>query len=274
MRIGFIGAGKMAASIIRGLIDAGTCRPEEIVATDIDDAVLNLLNNTTGVQTTSNLERVAGDCDVLMLCTKPADIGSALRDICRHASGKLVVSIAAGVDLTQLEALAPGCRIVRVMPNTPALVHKGAAVFALGHLATEADADLVQSIFNSVGVSFRAEEKYLDAVTGLSGSGPAYVFMVIDAMADGGVLNGLPRSMALQLAAQTVAGAAQMILQTGDHPGELKDNVASPGGTTMAGIAVMEEAGVRSAMIRAVTAATRRAVELRTELAANAVESR
>jgi pyrroline-5-carboxylate reductase len=262
MVIGFIGAGRMASAIIRGLIDAGTCRPEEIIATDIDDAVLDLLSSNTGVRCVGSVKELISQCETIMLCVKPGDASVVLSEVGALPGSKLLISIAAGVRLSHLEEMAPECRIIRVMPNTPALVHKGAAAFSLGQKATESDADLVQSIFTAVGTAFRTEEKNLDAVTGLSGSGPAYVFLIIDALADGGVMQGLPRSLALQLAAQTVAGAAEMILQTGEHPGQLKDNVASPGGTTMAGLAILEAAAVRSALIESVAAATERSREL------------
>ncbi len=262
MVIGFIGAGRMAGAIIRGLLEAGTCRPEEIVATDIDDAVLDLLKSNFGVECVPSISDVVSSCETIMICVKPGDVAAALKEAGPLGRSRLLISIAAGVGLKRLQQLAPDCRIVRVMPNTPALVHKCAAAFALGSLATESDADLVQSIFSAIGNVFRTEESHLDAVTGLSGSGPAYAFLVIDALADGGVMQGLPRSLALQLAAQTVAGAAEMILQTGEHPGQLKDDVASPGGTTMSGLAVLEAAAVRSAFIQAVAAATQRSREL------------
>jgi pyrroline-5-carboxylate reductase len=153
-------------------------------------------------------------------------------------------------------------RIVRVMPNTPALIHKGAAAYALGHSATDADAEMVEKIFAAVGKVFRVKEEMLDVVTGLSGSGPAYIYVVVEALADAGVLMGLPRELALQLSAQTVAGAAEMVLETGLHPAQLKDQVTSPGGTTIAGLEALEAAGLRSAFLSAVRAATQRSREL------------
>ncbi len=203
---------------------------------------------------------------------KPQAMGSVLRSLGPHVTqDHLVISIAAGVRIATLEAaLGAGARVVRVMPNTPCLIQQGASAYALGASASPADADLVHALLSSVGLAVQVEEKMMDAVTGLSGSGPAYVFMMIEALADGGVAAGLPRDTALALAAQTVAGAAAMVFQGGDdaailgmvHPGILKDKVASPAGTTIAGICELESSGVRGAFIRAVKAAAKRSEEL------------
>jgi pyrroline-5-carboxylate reductase len=177
--------------------------------------------------------------------------------------GKLLISIAAGVSIATLQEYAgPDVRVIRVMPNTPALVHKGSAAYALGVGTTEADAETAEAVFSSVGRAYEVAESLLDAVTGLSGSGPAYVYLAIEALADGGVRMGLPRDLAVQLAAQTVSGAAEMVLRTTLHPAQLKDMVASPGGTTIAGLAVLEAHSVRGAFIEAVEAATLRSREL------------
>ena len=198
-----------------------------------------------------------------MLCVKPNDALGALRALRMEAGEKLVISIVAGLQLAALqEAAGPGVRIVRVMPNTPALVNKGAAAYALGPMATGADAALTEKIFGAVGEVVCVQEHLLDVVTGLSGSGPAYIYVVIETLADAGVLLGLPRELALRLAAQTVAGAAEMVLKTGRHPAVLKDEVTSPGGTTIAGLEALEAAGLRSALLRAVRAATERSREL------------
>jgi pyrroline-5-carboxylate reductase len=176
---------------------------------------------------------------------------------------KLLLSIVAGLPLAKLEAAAgPRFRVVRAMPNTPALIMRGATGFARGSQATDADAATAARIFGAAGVAMEVKESLLDAVTGLSGSGPAYVYTIIEALADGGVLMGLPRELALRLAAQTVAGAAEMVLQQNAHPGVLRDQVTSPGGTTIAGLEVLEQRGLRSALIGAVRAATERAAEL------------
>ena len=181
---------------------------------------------------------------------------------------KLIVSIAAGLRIAALSGLfGNDLRLVRVMPNTPCLVGQGACGFCLSEQATDADAELVERLLTAVGIAFRVEERLLDAVTGLSGSGPAYVYMMIEALSDGGVRMGLPRNVATALAAQTVRGAAQMVLATGEHTGALKDKVASPGGTTIAGIQALEAAGLRAALMSAVEAATRRSIELATDSA-------
>ena len=200
---------------------------------------------------------------MLVLCVKPSDAAEALTGVRESAPEKLIISIMAGVNLETLQAMAgENARLARVMPNTAALVHKGAAVYTLGHGAGADDAAVVERILGAVGTVHRVSESLLDAVTGLSGSGPAYIYLLIEALADGGVLMGLPRELALALAAQTTAGAAEMVLQTKKHPAELRDMVASPGGTTIAGIKALEDGGVRAAILEAVRAATERSREL------------
>ena len=204
--------------------------------------------------------------DVLFLAVKPQQMVRVAAEL----KGKLgpdllVISIAAGIRLSVLaQGFGEQVRLVRVMPNTPCLVGKGACGYCLGGTATPADGQLVQQLLSAVGLAFEVEEKLLDAVTGLSGSGPAFVYVIIEALSDGGVRMGLPRAVASALAAQTVLGAAQMVLSTGDHPGVLKDRVASPGGTTIAGLQALEEAGLRGGLMAAVEAATRRSLELAT----------
>jgi pyrroline-5-carboxylate reductase len=181
------------------------------------------------------------------------------------AAGQLVVSIVAGLRLADLaRGLGPEIRLVRVMPNTPCLVGRGASGYCLGERATAEDGRLVRQLFESVGIAVEVEEKLLDAVTGLSGSGPAFVYVMIEALSDGGVRMGLPRQVATALAAQTVLGAAAMVIATGEHPGVLKDRVASPGGTTIAGLQALEAGGLRAALMAAVEAAARRSSELQT----------
>lgn len=259
MKFGFIGSGKMASALVRGAIDSGIIECKDLVVCDAIPAVANALAFATGAAAGTNAE-VAADADVLVLCVKPADALEALRGFHEVAPGKLVISIVAGLPLAALEKTAgPDVRMVRVMPNTPALIHKGAAAYALGSTATAEDAEITEKIFGAVGEIVAVKEALLDVVTGLSGSGPAFVYLVIEALSDAGVLMGLPRDLALKLAAQTVAGSAEMVLQTGRHPAVLREEVTSPGGTTIAGLEALEAGGARSAFYSAVRAATERA---------------
>lgn len=255
----------MASAIARGVVRAGVASAEQIFASDANEQALSELEAAApGVQTTSVNTMVAEKADLLLLAVKPqvmpvvlADIRSAVRP------QTLLVSVAAGVTLEQLaKPFKRGTRVVRVMPNTPCLIGKGASAYSLGDNATKEDGLLVESLLASVGEAYAVPEYQLDAVTGLSGSGPAYVYTVIEALADAGVRSGLPRPVAAQLAARTVAGAAEMVLSTGKHPAVLRDEVVSPGGTTAAGLAALERCGVRHALAEAVTAATERSREL------------
>jgi pyrroline-5-carboxylate reductase len=197
-------------------------------------------------------------------CVKPGDVAIVLQEMQTALGGKLVISIAAGVPIERLMAHSNStAKIVRVMPNTPALVHRGASAYALGPDVSEEDAALVEEIFGAVGKVFRVPESALDAVTGVSGSGPAYIYTVIEAMADGGVLMGLSRDLALQLAAQTVVGAGEMVVQTQMHPAALRDMVTSPGGTTIAALEVLEKGGLRAALIAAVRSAAEKSASMR-----------
>jgi len=263
-RLGVLGAGKMGSALIRSFIDGGLILPDRVIAGDIDRASLERLRKETGIKVTQDNIEVAKGSEIILVALKPDVCRAALRGI-RDCLGPnhLIVSIAAGVPIKAIEAaVGERRRIIRVMPNTPCLVGAGASGFSPGKGATSEDRDNVHALFSSVGLAFELPEKHLNAVTGLSGSGPAYGFMVIDALADGGVKMGLPRNVALQLAAQTMLGAARMVIETKRHPGELKDQVASPGGTTIAGIAALERGGLRSTLMDAVEAATRRSVEL------------
>ncbi len=263
MKFGFIGCGKMAAALVQGAVAAGALRPEEIVASDYVPAAAQKLAGETGIQALGSNTAVAAQADVVVLCVKPGDALAVVRELKGDLAGKLLVSIVAGLPIAKLqEAAGPAARVARVMPNTPALVGKGAAAYALGSGSTPGDAEATEKLFRPIGTVCRVKEELLDAVTGLSGSGPAYVYLMIEALADGGVLMGLPRDLALQLAAQTVAGGAEMVLQTGQHPAVLRDMVTSPGGTTIAGIEALEAGGLRSALIGAVRKATERAREL------------
>lgn len=255
----------MATALARGLVRAKMVRAEAIVACDPSEDARNafVLEAPGAVVAASNAADVA-QADVVVLAIKPQKMTQALDSI-RGAIGSdsLVVSIAAGVTLERLAAALPaGQRIVRVMPNTPCLIGRGASGFALGEHATKSDAKLVAGLLSAVGVAFEVPEKLLDAVTGLSGSGPAFVYSMIESLAEGGVKEGMSAELALELAARTVAGAAEMVLETGEAPAVLRDRVTSPGGTTVAGLGVLRERGFGETVVEAVRAATRRSVEL------------
>jgi pyrroline-5-carboxylate reductase len=265
-RIGFIGAGQMATALGEGLVRAGLVSGAEMIASDPSPEARERFAQATGGRTVDDNAEVLRQADVLFLAVKPQQMVRVAAEL----KGKigpdlLVISIAAGIRLSVLaQGFSEKVRLVRVMPNTPCLVRKGACGYCLGGTATAADGQLVQQLLAAVGLAFELEEKLLDAVTGLSGSGPAFVYVMIEALSDGGVRMGLPRAVASALAAQTVLGAAQMVLSTGDHPGVLKDRVASPGGTTIAGLQALEEAGIRGGLMAAVEAATRRSLEMAT----------
>lgn len=269
LRIGFIGAGRMATALGRGFVRAGLVTADNLQAADPVEAAAAEFARQTGGRICEDNLAVASGSDVLFLAVKPQHLSPVLEQLAPTiGSEHLVVSIVAGATLTMLEQTLHVAgrqsqpRLVRVMPNTPCLIGQGASGFALGAGATADDAQLVLRLLSAVGIAHQVDEKLLDAVTGLSGSGPAFVYLMIEALSDGGVNMGLPRALATSLAAQTVAGAAQMLLQTGQHPGELKDAVASPGGTTIRGLQALEDCGARAAFIAAVEAATRRAQEL------------
>jgi pyrroline-5-carboxylate reductase len=261
--IGFIGAGQMARALAAGFVRAGIAAPAEILAADpVAAAREAFVAAVPGCSVTAD-NATALERDVVVLAVKPQQIPAVLAELRPRASNEqLVISIAAGVTLATLDAGLSAGRLVRVMPNTPCLVGMSASGYALGPRATAEDGKWVARALGSVGLAIALDEKMLDAVTGLSGSGPAYVYLLIEALADGGVLAGLPRDAAAALAAQTVRGAAEMVLATGEHPAVLKDRVASPGGTTIAGLEVLESAGFRSALVQAVKAATNRSAEL------------
>jgi pyrroline-5-carboxylate reductase len=264
LKIGFLGAGKMATALARGFLNANLVKAGQLFAADPFAVAREHFSAATGAMTfAANLE-TAQAANVLILATKPDQVTAALGEIApAFSQNHLLISIAAGVPLRKLEgALPPGARVIRVMPNTPALVGAGAAGFALGQNATAADGELAQQLLSAVGVALPVKEALLDAVTGLSGSGPAYVYQFIEALSDGGVAAGLPRDVATRLAAQTVLGSAKMVLETGQHPGALKDQVTSPGGTTIEGVHELEKGGLRAAVMTAVRAATDKSKKL------------
>ena len=264
LKIGFLGAGKMAAALAQGFLNAQLVQPGQLCAADPFAAARNQFAAGTGAHTAAANREIAAAANVLILATKPDQVAAALVEIAgAFTNDHLLISIAAGVTLAKLEAALPaGARVIRVMPNTPALVGAGAAGFALGKNATPADGELAEKLLSAVGVAFQVKETLLDAVTGLSGSGPAYVYQFIEALSDGGVAAGLPRDVATRLAAQTVLGGAKMVLATGQHPGVLKDQVTSPGGTTIEGVHELEKGRLRATVMNAVRAATEKSKKL------------
>lgn len=265
MKLGVMGCGKMATALIQGAIRAGVVAAAEVVGYGPREKSRAAFAQATGARVTADAAEMVSGCEVILLGTKPLDIPVVLAEVAKLANGapRLAISVAAGVTVATLEtAAAENVRIIRAMPNTPSLVGKGAAGYCLGSRATADDAKTAQALLGAVGLAVEVPERLMDAVTGVSGSGPAYIYLVIEALADGGVRAGLPRADALRLAAQTVLGAATMVLETGEHPAVLKDMVTSPGGTTIAGLAALEKNGLRSALIEAVGAAVQRAGEL------------
>jgi pyrroline-5-carboxylate reductase len=262
--IAFLGAGNMAEAFIKGLLRAGVAVPSEILCTDRRADRLQELGRLYGVRTSGDNRAAAAEADILVLSVKPQVMNKLLDEVAPAIDEKkLVISIAAGVPLAAIERkVGHGIRMVRSMPNTPALVGAGATAIAAGDHATEADMAQAKALFDAVGKTVVVDEPLLDAVTGLSGSGPAYVFLVIEALSDAGVKVGLDRRTAQDLAAQTVLGSAKLLIETGEHPGKLKDQVTSPGGTAIAGLHTLEAGGLRTTLMNAVEAATKRSHEL------------
>lgn len=254
----------MATALARGFVRAGLVEGGQLLASDPSEAACEAFAAATGGRTTAFNPDVAEFGTVLLLAVKPEQVFPVLAEISAGLSERhLLVSMAAGVTLGRIEAAVnPGVRVVRVMPNTPALVGASATAYALGTSALPQDAELAGRLFSAVGLALPVKESLLDAVTGLSGSGPAYAYLVIEALSDGAVAAGLPRDIALRLAAQTLLGSAKMVLDTGLHPGALKDMVASPGGTTIEGIHELERGGLRGALMNAVRAAAEKARKL------------
>ncbi|ABB31141.1 pyrroline-5-carboxylate reductase [Geobacter metallireducens RCH3] len=262
-RVGFIGGGNMAEAIIRGLLAGGVTAAELVVAEPMAER-REFLRETYGIDARADNGEVATMTDALIVAVKPQVFrGMAAALGAAGFAGKLVISIMAGISINGIEEVCgDSSRVIRVMPNTPALVLEGASALSRGKNATDDDLFFAQGIFELVGTTCVVDEKLMDAVTGLSGSGPAYVFMFIEALSDAGVKNGLPRDVATRLAAQTVLGSARLLLETGDHPGVLKEKVTSPGGTTIAGVAALERGSFRGTVMAAVDAATARSAEL------------
>jgi len=263
-RIGFIGAGQMAEALAKGFISKGVSQPENMLCTDPSQERKKVFQSF-GVKVAESNVDLAKSSDIIFIAVKPQYVSVVLNEISGVLTPQsLIVSIAAGVSIDTLQSACKQdfAKVIRVMPNTPCLVGEAAAAMCLGKNASTQDESDVRTLMGSVGKIFTCTENLLSAVTGLSGSGPAYIFIMIEALSDGGVRAGLPRDVALQLAAQTVLGSAKMVLETGKHPGALKDAVTSPGGTTIAGVHELEKAGVRAAFINAVLGAANRADEM------------
>lgn len=263
-RVAFIGAGNMAEALIAGLLH-GRCLPSSrIIASDINAARRDAIRHRYDIVVTDTNREAAEQADVVVLAVEPQVLDDVLEEIAPTiGTAKLVVSVAAGYPMTRMARYLNGTvRIVRAMPNTPSIIREGVTALAYGEGLSDTDAATARALFEPIGKVVVTGERAMDAVTGLSGSGPAYIFVMIEALADGGVLMGLPRQTAQVMAAQTVAGAAQLLLTSREHPGVLKDRVASPEGTTIAGLHALEQGRFRAALVSAVEAAARRSAEL------------
>ncbi len=264
-KIGFIGSGNMGEALVSGLVLSKAAQPEDIICSDISLDLLKEIQGKYGVLTTTNNMEVVKKADIIVYATKPQIIGSVLKETAPALDkSKLIISIAAGVPLAAIAAgLGKELRLIRSMPNICAFVKESATAIAAGEFVQEGDVEMARAIFDSVGKTvFIQENVLMDAFTGLSGSGPAYIFIIVDALADAGVKMGLSRKDSLFLSTQTVLGAAKLLQESNEHPGQLKDRVASPGGTAIAGIHTLEQGGLRTTLINAVESATKRSKEL------------
>lgn len=262
-KIGFIGGGAMGGAIISGILEKKVAEAADVYVSEHREERCKELADTYGVHAATSADGFLGDMDILFLAVKPQVVAQALQELQGKLAEKTVlVSIVAGLTIASIKDYLPEQKIIRVMPNTPLAVGAGMAAYARGEGVTSEEAEPVGNLLAACGRAIEVKESMLDAVTGLSGSGPAYAFLMIDALADGGVAAGLPRDAAILLAAQTLYGSAKMVLESGKHPDVLRDQVTSPAGTTIAGVRVMEQQGVRGALIDAVIAATERSAEL------------
>jgi pyrroline-5-carboxylate reductase len=264
VKIGFIGGGNMGEAMIKGLLAASLFPPEQIQVFDASSRRMEYLSATYSIQPSLNTGYLADSSQVLVLAVKPQTMPVVLKELRAHLSHHpLVISIAAGIPIAALtQGLGPGIHIIRAMPNTPALVLEGASALARGPGVVDDEMSQALALFRAVGKAFEVDEMALDAVTGLSGSGPGYILLIMESLIDAGVLMGLPRPIARELVLQTALGTAKMAQETGKHPAELKDLITSPGGTTIRGLQILEDRGVRSALLGAVEAATLRSAEL------------
>lgn len=262
-KVGFIGGGAMAEAIISGAVSHNVLPAENIYVSDLSLDRVELLKSRYGVNASQGADGFIGDVDMVLLAIKPQVAMKAMEQVDgKVAKNAVVTSIVAGLKLEKVEKFFPTQSVIRVMPNTPLAVGAGMSAYALGSNAKHDDAQVLIQILSACGRAIEVQESMMDAVTGLSGSAPAFAFLMIDAMSDGGVAAGLPRKTATMLAVQTMLGAAKMVLDTGRHPDDLRDQVTSPAGTTIAGVRVMEQQGVRAALIDAVVAASERSKEL------------
>ena len=262
-KIGFIGAGNMAEVLMKGVMSTGLYNADDIVAGEVYEPRRKYISDTVKIDAYDDNVKVVKAAKFLVLAVKPQQLGEVLGALKPHLTkDHLIMSIAAGVTLGKLESYVPASRFIRVMPNQPCMVLASASAFSRGSKATDEDCALVDKVLKAVGISYEVKENLLDAVTGLSGSGPAYAYMMIEALSDGGVLMGLPRDVSTRLAAQTLFGAAKTILETGEQPGKMKDIICSPGGTTIEAVKMLETFGLRSALIHAVETAANKSKEL------------
>jgi pyrroline-5-carboxylate reductase len=251
VKVGFIGVGRMGHALIEGFLKKGLIKRDETIVYDMDSSKIKDL----GIQTKYSAFEVVENSDVVFLCVKPKDFEVVLSEIRNITGSRLVVSIAAGITTEYMESFLHEARVIRVMPNTPALIYELAGAYCMGSRASEEDAVFVGSLLNSIGVAYRVDEALMDAVTGLSGSGPAYIYYIIGALADAGVREGLSEEASLNLVLQTVRGAVDMVIVTKKDPQELIEQVKSPGGTTEEGLNALEEMNVRQALMDAVSRA-------------------
>lgn len=265
-KLGLIGGGVMGEALLSRLIVAQIYQPQEVIVSEANEQRRHYLANQYGVQVTADNQGLADRASAILLAIKPqifAEVASLLsQSLTKNGSKPLIISILAGVKLSQLESAFPQMPVIRAMPNTPATVGAGITALSLGTHTSEEDRQIASQLFAAVGSVVEVPENLMDAVTGLSGSGPAYVAIIVEALADGGVKVGLPREIAMQLALATIKGTVELLQATKIHPAELKDRVTSPGGTTIAGVAELERGGLRSALIQAVQSATARSQEL------------
>ncbi|RWZ55313.1 pyrroline-5-carboxylate reductase [Halobacillus fulvus] len=263
-KIGFIGCGQMGQAMIQGMIDAGIVKAEDIAATALSDETIDFVSDEYGIQISNDNKKVARECDILFLAVKPYIYQGVIQEIRSEVSEEtVIVTVAAGITLDSMrEAFGYSVKVIRSMPNTPSLVGAGMSVLCPNDFVTDEEVAEVLEVFESFGEAEIIEERLMDAVPAVSGSSPAFVYMFIEAMADTAVQQGFPRDKAYKLASQAVQGAAKMVLETGRHPGELKDAVCTPGGVTIEGVNMLEQTGMRSSIIQAMNACTARSIEL------------